>query len=170
MKRPFFIILCVFIVLFAVANRCDKLASLTPPVENSKSYITPTQPARPGQARANWKKNTAETNICDECGGRFFGRGYTEIAHGQWQETEEPYQSFICSRACGRQHTRKWEEKSHKLHTTAQPAKPSGYRNYNNENSIDDPCGLCGGTGYESNRYGDARICPQCEGTGKRNN
>lgn len=27
-------------------------------------------------------------------------------------------------------------------------------------------CGLCNGTGIESNAYGDARICPMCDGAG----
>lgn len=50
-----------------------------------------------------------ETNICQKCGNRFTGRGYTEIAHGVWRETEEPYQSFVCSQSCGSLHTKKWE-------------------------------------------------------------
>lgn len=167
MKRPFFAILCVFIILFALANKCDKSASTISPVETDTSYITPAH-AIPAQPDGKIETNTSETNICDECGGRFFGRGFTEVAHGEWQETKEPYQSFICSRACGMQHTKNWEIKLQELNydkTLIRPAQGTKPHSYN-----DDPCGLCGGTGYESNRYGDARICPQCDGSGKRNN
>lgn len=31
------------------------------------------------------------------------------------------------------------------------------------------PCGLCGGSGIESNAYGDARVCPMCDGKSHQN-
>lgn len=97
-----------------------------------------------------------ETNICQKCGNRFTGRGYTEIAHGVWRETKEPYQTFICSESCGSAHTRKWESVL---------GNKSDGKVYDNEQ-----CGMCEGTGIErnhssmSNEYG--RTCPMCNGKG----
>lgn len=48
--------------------------------------------------------------ICDVCGRKFLGRGYTEITSGFWQETKEPYQTFICSQPCGVRHTKNWNK------------------------------------------------------------
>jgi len=172
MKRPFYITLCIFIALFALANKCDKWASNIPPVVSNDSYIPPALPTQPTrQANTNRESNTAETNVCDVCGNRFTGRGYSEIAHGEWRETEKPYQSFICSRTCGMQHTKNWEIKLQKLHGNTSSIRPTqGHATEVSEDFADEPCGLCGGSGMESNRYGDARVCVMCDGTGKRNN
>lgn len=103
--------------------------------------------------------NSTETNVCQSCGNRFIGRGYTEVAHGVWRETQEPYQSFICSKSCGSSHTKKWENTLGK--------KRDG-KVYDKE-----PCGLCEGTGIEKNHssmsdeYG--RKCPMCNGKGFQN-
>lgn len=170
MKKAVLAMLCVFIVLFAVANQCDKSASSSPTSVSNPTTENSKPPMMPTKGGADNESVTAETNICDVCGNRFTGRGYTEITHGEWRETEKPYQSFICSRTCGMQHTRNWEEKLKKLNTKTLPTQPTGYTRQDEENEMYDPCGLCGGTGFESNRYGDERICPMCDGTGKRKN
>lgn len=44
-------------------------------------------------------------HTCNICGKNFVGRGYEEASTGLWVLTKEPYQSFICSRACGAIHS-----------------------------------------------------------------
>lgn len=96
--------------------------------------------------------------VCDICGKHFTGRGYEEVSEGVWEETKEPYQSFVCSRECGLKHTSSWEKLVGK--------KRDG-RIYEKE-----PCGLCNGTGIEEvhNSLGDVRrVCPMCHGKGYEN-
>lgn len=49
-------------------------------------------------------RGTSIKHTCNICGRRFVGRGYTEVSTGLWQLTNEPLQSFICSRGCGALH------------------------------------------------------------------
>ena len=178
MKKTVFAANTIFIVLFALANKCDKSASNIPTDVNNDYHVSPVQsgqsglPAQPARPTHDKEDNTVETNICQICGNRFTGNGYTEVAHGQWQEAKEPYQSYICSRLCGMQHTKNWEIRLQELRSNGNSNTPAqGHRaEINEQNYSDDPCGLCGGTGIESNRYGDARVCPMCDGSGKRKN
>lgn len=109
----------------------------------------------------NQETNNADSNICDECGNRFYGNGYTEVSDGVWTKTEEPYQSFICSKSCGYRHTEKWNKQLGKYSSS------SDGRIYDK-----DACGLCGGTGIEVSRSSllgeQRRVCPMCDGKGKQ--
>lgn len=120
---------------------------------------------------------TTETNICGQCGHRFSGRGYSEVSEGVWEETQEPYQSFICSYSCRLKHTGKWETYLKGLKGEASTnMDSSGYstgsdgRIYENHN-----CELCNGTGIETATAPspitgrvEGRVCPMCEGRGRR--
>jgi len=169
MKNTVVAVICIFIVLFALANQCDKSVPDNPqPTVENKSYPIPTKAgASPQQVNTNM-----EANICQICNNRFTGRGFTEVSNRQWHETKEPYQSFICSYVCGMQHTKNWAIKLQKLHSNTSSIRPTqGHQVTSNESEyVDEPCGLCGGSGIESNRYGDSRVCIMCDGTGKRNN
>lgn len=115
---------------------------------------------------------SSESNTCDVCGNSFLGNGFTEIKDGTWKETQEPYQTYICSKSCGLKHTGKWNKKLEDLNIQSSE-KTSGYstgsdgRLYENKN-----CSLCEGTGIESSStsLGNVnRVCPMCQGKGSQN-
>lgn len=54
--------------------------------------------------------DNTDTNTCEVCGNHFSGSGYTEVSEGVWTKTQEPYQSFICSKTCGYRHTENWNK------------------------------------------------------------
>lgn len=143
-----FIILIVGLLLFS-----NDYSSLFAKVESQQTNEVKTSEAEITVA-------TDETNVCDECGRRFHGRGFNEIYNGVWKETAEPYQSFICSKSCGLRHTQKFNNSK------------SGYTTGNDGRIYDaNACGLCNGTGIEVSRssFGNtSRVCPMCDGRGRQ--
>lgn len=119
------------------------------------------------------KLQTDNSNVCSICNRTFKGKGYEEVSDGVWKECEEPYQCYICSKACGLKHTRKMnnlvnETKNNYDNNSNSYHKGSDGRLYENN-----ACSLCKGTGIEKNtssmsdEYG--RKCPMCDGKGVRN-
>lgn len=100
-------------------------------------------------------------NACEVCGNQFSGNGYTEVSEDVWTKTQEPYQSFICSKSCGYRHTENWNKQLSKY------SSGSDGRIYDK-----DACGLCGGTGIEVSRSSllgeQRRTCPMCDGKGRQ--
>lgn len=96
---------------------------------------------------------------CSICGKTFKGPGYEAVAEGVWKLCKEPMQCLICSPSCGRKHD-------------ANINKLLNLDNSDGRIYDKDDCSLCKGTGIEknhsslSNEYG--RVCPMCDGKGKR--
>lgn len=130
--------------------------------------------------------NSVRSATCNICGRTFTGNGYVEVSEGNWQLSKEPYLTSICSRACGMKHTRDINNLMNKTNQISSSRCSNcglgfynnGFCNYcgaasaarvNESRSKLPRCGLCDGTGIEMGRRGEGgRICPMCDGTGRR--
>lgn len=114
------------------------------------------------------QSNSEEKNACSICGKLFIGKGYEEATEGIWKECQEPYQCFICSKACGKRQTQQMNNLVNETENNSNPYKKGSDGKLHESNA----CSLCKGTGIEKNtsslsdEYG--RKCPMCDGKGVR--
>ncbi len=134
------LLLLALYVGYVIHNEKDKIKQDLVPTENLVMDDN-----LPEQIKA---RSTA-SKTCSICNHKFSGNGYYEIRDGIWGKCEPPYQSSICSPKCGKYYNKKINRNSS-----------------SNNNMNSKICGLCNGTGYESNRYGKLRVCYLCDGTG----
>ncbi len=102
-------------------------------------------------------------HVCAECGAKC-EEGKEMYSSGDAVSYYEPYY------LCGDQYCIKSRyRKDLRMHGTA-PARSNSSQDYyaGDDGRLYEskPCGLCNGTGIESNAYGDARVCPMCDGKG----
>lgn len=113
-----------------------------------------------------------DTNNCTICGRNFTGNGFSEIADGVWQLSDNSHQSYICSQNCGRKHTEEINRILNRSNTNSNSGS-SGYQQGNDGRVYEkNACPLCSGTGLETGREYDgskvSRVCPMCDGRGVR--
>ncbi len=109
-------------------------------------------------SNSNIEATTPSWN-CSICGNKIYNSGYEEVSNGVWKRCQEPNQCLICSPNCGKKHTAKMNSYINGSSSTGKIYDP-------------DLCSLCKGTGIEknngslTNEYG--RVCPMCDGKGRR--
>ena len=119
------------------------------------------------------KLQTDNSNVCSICNRTFKGKGYEEVSDGVWKECQEPYQCYICSKACGLKHTSKMNNLVNETKNNYDNNSNSYHKGSDGKLYENNACSLCKGTGIEKNtssmsdEYG--RKCPMCDGKGVRN-
>lgn len=131
--------------------------------------------------------NTESSSTCNICGREFSGNGYEEQLDGSITELEYPYSNQLCSPTCARKASQKIDDVANKYGIDLNESTSSRCQRCSGQYE-DGFCNLCGGASSErvnqsnQNRancemcqgnkyvegYDGVKLCPVCNGTGKK--
>lgn len=151
------VILLLLFTVYIISNSITSQNSGE--IQNETRDIVPTE--------INLVKYT--NNFCAECGAKCV-EGKEIPSTGDIISRYNPY--YICgSTECiNSRYNRVMEVTGRNEETSFRKTGDSRYLQGSDGRIYEkDVCGLCDGTGYESNRYGYVRLCSMCQGKGHRN-